>query len=91
MIDEARMDVQRHLADCRAVLGGDRSVMRSVWDEHASERDRRLLLMLGGVSGAMLSRHADAPWCDLPADRRSEVIRGLRRFAVWADRLGVSL
>jgi hypothetical protein len=76
-----------HLVECRAVLGGERDPMRAVWDEQATARDRRLLLVMAGESQAQAGRHFGYSWCDLSAHTRGEVKRRLREFSAWADKL----
>ena len=44
------------LVECRSILGGERDPMRAVWDEQATGRDRRLLLMMAGESAAQAGR-----------------------------------
>lgn len=75
------------LVEARAVLGGERDELRAVWDEQATAKDRRLLLAMAGHSGPMVGHLAGRAWCDLNAETRGNVRRGLGRFKAWADRL----
>lgn len=75
------------LVECRAILGGERDAFRVVWDEQTTAQDRRLLLAMAGESGAIAARRAGYSWCDLSANTRGEVLRGLRRFAGWAEKI----
>jgi len=82
--------VAERLAECRAVLGGERSAMRSVWDDSANDKQRRVLLaMAGRTEGGMCSMWAAQSWASLPEYLRSEIVVGLRRFRTWADGAGV--
>lgn len=76
-----------HLVECRAVLGGERDAFRVVWDEQATQRDRRLLLAMAGEPPAMAGRLAGRAWLDLRPELRAEVKRKLALFKVWAERL----
>ena len=76
-----------YLVECRAILGGERDRFRDVWDCQASQRDRRVLLMMAGEPPQGAGRLAGRAWCDLSAHTRGEVLRGLGRFAGWADKL----
>lgn len=75
------------LAECRAVLGGVRDPLRAVWDEQATQRDRRFLLAMSGLPSRELTIYAARSWGDLPNDRRCLIRDGLRRFRAWADRV----
>ena len=75
------------LVECRAILGGERDAFRVVWDEQATQKDRRLLLAMAGESPQMAARLAGRAWCDLSAHVRGEILRGLGRFAAWAGKL----
>lgn len=75
------------LVECRAILGGERDPFRAVWDEQATTKDRRLLLMMAGEPQGGAGRLAGRAWCDLPADLRGQVVIKLQRFTVWAERL----
>lgn len=76
-----------YLVECRAILGGERDKFRDVWDCQASQRDRKVLLAMAGEPAQAAGRLAGRAWCDLSAHTRGEVLRGLGRFAGWADRL----
>lgn len=78
-------------AECRALLGGERDAMRAVWDAQATDRDRRLLLAMAGVSGLSVSIMAGRAWGDLKPEMRGAVRSGLARFRGWADRVGGAL
>lgn len=75
------------LVECRAILGGERDVLRVVWDEQATLKDRRLLLAMAGHAGSMATRLSGRAWCDLLPETRVAVAGGLRRFKAWAERL----
>lgn len=75
------------LVECREILGGQRDVFRAVWDEQATQKDRRLLLAMAGESGFSIGQKSAYAWCDLSAHTRGEVLRGLRRFAGWAEKV----
>lgn len=79
--------VRLRLVECRAILGGERDQFRVVWDDQASTRDRRVLLAMAGEPVQAAGRLAGRAWCDLSAHTRGEVLRGLGRFAAWADKL----
>ena len=82
--------VSDRLAECRAVLGGERSRMREIWDCEANDKQRRVLLaMAGRVQGAQVSLWASSSWVLLPDYLRSEIVCGMRRFRTWADEVGV--
>ena len=74
-------------AECRAVLGGERDKLRSVWDEQATQKDRALLLAMAGEPRAMSVRLARRAWVDLSPQLRSEIKRGLKKWSEWAERL----
>jgi hypothetical protein len=79
--------VRLRLVECRAVLGGERDPFRLVWDEQATAKDRRMLLVMAGEPVAMAGRLAGRAWCDLAAELRGNIKAGLKRFAGWAERL----
>lgn len=73
------------LAEVRAILGGVRDPLRAVWDESASDKDRRLLLLLGGITNeAQKSLRAGMAWGDLRPEVRSNIRVGLAKFRKWA-------
>lgn len=76
-----------YLVECRAILGGERDSFRAVWDEQATAKDRRLLLAMAGEPAGLAGRMAGRAWCDLSAEVRGNIKRGLERFAGWAERL----
>jgi len=78
-------DVAAHLAECRAILGGESSKLGRIWNTRASLRDRRLMLVLSGQRARLGSGLADLPWHAVPPDVRSQVVDGMRRFKAWAD------
>lgn len=75
------------LVECRQILGGERDPFRIVWDEQATNKDRRLMLAMAGEPPALAARLAGRAWCDLAANTRGEIQRGLKRFSAWAERL----
>lgn len=82
--------IGERLAECRAILGGERSGMRAVWDNTANDKQRRVLLaMAGRTEGGLCSMWASQSWAALPEYLRSEIVVGLRRFRTWADEAGV--
>ncbi len=81
------MSARLRLVECRAVLGGERDKMRAVWDEQATAKDRRLLLVMAGEPATGAGRLIGREWCDLSAELRGRVHLGLKRFAAWAERL----
>mgnify|MGYP000910462815 CR=1 FL=1 len=80
-------DVDAHLAECRAILGGLKSKTGRIWDNTARLSDRRLMLALAGWRGSMWSSLVERRWQELPADLRSKVDSGMRRFKAWADEI----
>ena len=75
------------LVECRAILGGERDAFRIVWDEQATQKDRKLLLMLAGDPPQAAALRAGYAWLDLPVTVRAEVKRKLAQFKGWAERL----
>ncbi len=75
------------LAECRAVLGGERDRFRAVWDEKTTPKDRRLLLAMAGCSMTTAARCIGLCWSDLKPELRGEIKRGLARFKGWAELL----
>lgn len=75
------------LVECRAILGGERDPFRVVWDQQTTARDRRLLLAMAGEPPQAAGRMSGRAWCDLSAHTRGEIVRGLGRFAKWAEKL----
>lgn len=82
-----RSEAAERLAQCRAILGGAHDALRTIWDERASGKDRRLLLAMSGRQGPEWARLASYPWGALPGEVRSEIAAGLRRFKTWAAEL----
>ena len=73
------------LAEVRAILGGVRDPLRAVWDESASSKDRRVLLLLAGCSnGFEQSHYSGRAWGDLSAELRGRIRAGLKKFRTWA-------
>jgi hypothetical protein len=75
------------LVECRAILGGEYDPLRAVWDEQATNKDRRLLLAMAGRVQSEAGRLAGWAWGDLAADCRADIAHGLRRWKAWAERL----
>lgn len=75
------------LVECRAILGGHRDLLRVVWDEQATNKDRRLLLAMAGQGAGMAARLSGRGWCDLSAELRGDISRGLQRFKAWSERI----
>ena len=75
------------LVECRAILGGERDPFRAVWDEQATTKDRKLLLMMAGEPVGSAGRLSGLAWCDLRADLRGQVVIKMKRFASWAEKL----
>lgn len=74
-------------AECRAILGGERDPLRVVWDEQATQKDRRVLLAMAGCVASLVSRRISCAWCDLPAVVRGDIKAALKRYGAWAERL----
>lgn len=79
--------IRLKLVECRAIIGGERDPFRAVWDEQATNKDRRLLLAMAGEPPQSAGRLAGRAWCDLRADLRGQVLAGLKRFSGWAEKL----
>lgn len=75
------------LAEAWRILGGALDPMRVVWDEQATDKDRRLLLAMGGLTGPVHRFKSSAAWVDLRAEDRAAIAAGLRRFRAWSERL----
>lgn len=75
------------LVECRQILGGERDLLRVVWDEQATNRDRKLLLAMAGEPAGAAARLSGRGWCDLSPDLRGEISRGLKRFRAWSERV----
>ena len=75
------------LVECRQILGGERDPFRIVWDEQATNKDRRLLLAMAGEPSGAAARLAGRAWCDLSAELRGKVPEGLKRFRAWSERV----
>ena len=81
----ASSDAAVRLAEARAILGGARDPLRAAWDESASDKDRRLLLLLAGCSnGFEQSQFAGRAWGELRPEIRSRIRGGLAKFRKWA-------
>ena len=72
------------LAEARAILGGVRDPLRLVWDDSASEKDRRLLIALAGGSDFERGHLPGRSWDELSAEMRGRIRRGLVKFRKWA-------
>ena len=72
------------LAEVRAILGGVRDPLRAVWDESATNKDRRVLLLLAGCSEFERAHYAGKGWGDLRAELRGRIRSGLKKFRTWA-------
>lgn len=73
------------LAEARAVLGGVRDPLRAVWDESATAKDRRLLLLLAGFSnGFEVAQFSGRAWGELSVELRGRIRSGLIKFRTWA-------
>ena len=83
----APVEVSARLAECRAVLGGERDKMRAIWDEELSLKERVLLLAMGRRAGPQADSLAERGWCFLPPEVRADVVGGLRRFRAWSERI----
>lgn len=81
------MSAAEMLAECRAILGGERDKLRVVWDEQATAKDRRLLLAMAGHAQSMAGRLSSRAWCDLLPETRTAIAGGLRRWREWAERV----
>lgn len=79
--------VKLRLVECREILGGERDPLRAVWDEQATQKDRRLLLAMAGHAQSMAGRLSGRAWCDLLPETRVSIAGGLRRWREWAERL----
>lgn len=75
------------LVECRGILGGERDRLRPVWDEQATAKDRKLLLLMAGHAGTMAGHLASRAWCDLLPETRTAIAGGLRRWSEWAEKL----
>lgn len=75
------------LVECREILGGARDPLRAVWEEQATQKDRRLLLAMAGEVGPAAGRLALRAWGDLRPEVRANIGVGLRRWRKWAEKL----
>lgn len=75
------------LVECRAILGGERDTLRVVWDEQATQKDRRLLLAMAGRQERSLAHLSGFNWAGLSVNDREAIRGGLRRFRAWAERV----
>lgn len=75
------------LVECRNVLGGERDKLRVVWDEQATQKDRRMMLAMAGHAKSMATHLSGRAWCDLLPETRCAIAGGLRRWRSWAERL----
>lgn len=81
------MTAALRLVECRAILGGERDPLRSVWDMQATAKDRRLLLAMAGRIGEAARYEAMRPWCELPEKARLDIAVGLRKWRKWSELL----
>lgn len=81
------MSAALRLVECRAVLGGERDPFRAVWDERATDKDRRMLLAMAGRSRFDQQVLAGKAWTDLKPEVRTDIKGGLGKFSSWAARL----
>lgn len=79
--------IRLKLVECRAILGGERDPFRVVWDEQATAKDRKRLLLLAHESSHAAAWRAGYAWVDLPPDLREKVKSSLKKFAAWAEKL----
>lgn len=77
----------RRLAECWQILSGEYDPLRVVWDEQATQKDRRVLLAMAGCAPSIVGRRISCAWCDLPAVLRTDIGLALRRYSAWAERL----
>lgn len=81
--DEARA----RIAECFEVIGGRRDDFAFVWEEQATNKDRRLMLVMAGEPMTLAARKAGRAWLDLPANTRGDIKRAVAKFKAWAERL----
>lgn len=79
--------VRLKLVECRAVLGGERDPMRAIWDDRATQKDRRFLMLMAGMGPERIYGKSGYGWSDLSAADRREIKAGLRKFKEWAAAL----
>ena len=77
----------RRLAECWQVLAGEYDPLRVVWDEQATQKDRRQLLAMAGCVTSIVGRYIAYAWCDLPGVVRTDIAGALKKYAAWAERL----
>ena len=75
------------LVECRAILGGQYDALRVVWDEQATDKDRRLLLAMAGKNRVSCQSLAGKAWTDLAPALRVEVKQALAKWREWSERL----
>lgn len=75
------------IVDLFAVINGERDKLRPVWDQQATDKERRLLLAMAGATMAEANAWAGRAWCDLRPEVRGNIAGGLRRFKGWAERV----
>lgn len=80
-------EARARLAECFEIIGGRRDEFAFVWEEQATSKDRRLLLVLAGEPATLAARKAGRAWLDLPAKQRGDIKRALAKFKAWAERL----
>ena len=77
----------RGLAECWQMLAGEYDPLRVVWDEQATQKDRRVLLAMAGCVPSIVGRRIYCAWCDLPVVLRTDIGLALRRYGAWVERL----
>lgn len=75
------------LVECRAILGGEYDAFRTVWDEQATDKDRRLLLAMAGKNRAACQTLSGRAWVDLAPEARVEIKSAMRKWREWSERL----
>ena len=75
------------IAECFEVIGGRRDEFAFVWEEQATNKDRRLMLVMAGEPMTLAARKAGRAWLDLPANQRGDIKRAVAKFKAWAERL----
>lgn len=75
------------LVECREILGGSYDPMRAIWNEHATLKDKRLLLAMAGRVNTEAANLCTKQWETLTGETRAAVHAGLRRWGEWAATL----
>lgn len=85
---EVRREITKtRIAECWQILGGVYDPLRVVWDEQATQKDRRQLLAMAGCVTSIVGRYISCAWCDLPVVVRTDIAGALKKYAAWAERL----